>query len=170
MPQSRLTTREGSVACASRAVETGARHAGSVGQSNRPLRPPPRYHHMVRGVPKYMAPHPTMRHRGTDRHPVLAALSVRLTCALAQRTRGGKARRNHPLFIEPDGTMHTVPLRVASEKLPHYREAPIKRQVCVELPEEAREGDKEEMVGFLIKRLYGTRDAAINFRWKSGGS
>lgn len=44
-----------------------------------------------------------------------------------------------------------------------FFEAPVRREVCVELPpEERREG--EDMVGFLKQSLYGTRDAAANFQ------
>ena len=41
-------------------------------------------------------------------------------------------------------------------------EAPMRRDICVELPAEAGEG--EDMVGHLIMSLYGTRDAAANFQ------
>ena len=43
-----------------------------------------------------------------------------------------------------------------------FFEAPILRDLCVELPAEAGEG--EDMVGHLIMSLYGTRDAAANFQ------
>ena len=49
-----------------------------------------------------------------------------------------------------------------------FFEAPMKREVCVELPEEAltekESQDGEECVGLLHMSLYGTRDAAINFQ------
>ena len=44
-------------------------------------------------------------------------------------------------------------------------EAPIRRTVAVELPDEDKSDDKD-MVGLLQKSLYGTRDAAINFQRK----
>eukprot|EP00974_Lingulodinium_polyedra_P080547 7803045-Lingulodinium_polyedra.AAC.1 len=43
-----------------------------------------------------------------------------------------------------------------------FFEAPMKRWVCVELPEE--EGSEEDEVGLLQMSLYGTRDAAANFQ------
>ena len=46
-----------------------------------------------------------------------------------------------------------------------FFEAPMTRQVCVELPLEARtEGEDEDVVGLLLLSLYGTRDAAANFQ------
>ena len=47
-----------------------------------------------------------------------------------------------------------------------YFEAPVKRPICIELPEEdLEEGEtQEDMVGELKKSLYGTRDAAANFQ------
>ena len=47
-----------------------------------------------------------------------------------------------------------------------FFEAPMKRQVCVELPAEAlSDGETAaEIVGFLQLSLYGTRDAAANFQ------
>ena len=46
-----------------------------------------------------------------------------------------------------------------------FFEAPMTRQVCVELPPEARvEGEDDSTVGFLKLSLYGTRDAAANFQ------
>ena len=44
-----------------------------------------------------------------------------------------------------------------------FFEAPARRIICVELPEESR-GDGEEEVGLLQMSLYGTRDAAANFQ------
>ena len=46
-----------------------------------------------------------------------------------------------------------------------YFEAPVKREICIELPEEdwAPEDGQEDLVGMLHKSLYGTRDAASNF-------
>ena len=44
-----------------------------------------------------------------------------------------------------------------------FFEAPMRREVCIELPPEAREEGKDE-VGFLRMSLYGTRDAAANFQ------
>ena len=43
-----------------------------------------------------------------------------------------------------------------------FFEAPMRRDICVELPAEAGEG--EDMVGHLIMSLNGTRDAATNFQ------
>ena len=43
-----------------------------------------------------------------------------------------------------------------------FFEAPMRRDICVELPAEAGEG--EDVVGHLIMSLYGTRDAAANFQ------
>ena len=43
-----------------------------------------------------------------------------------------------------------------------FFEAPVKRTICIELPEEDR-GDQDE-VGLLEMSLYGTRDAAANFQ------
>ena len=47
-----------------------------------------------------------------------------------------------------------------------FFEAPMRRNVCVELPEEAmtEEGKEKDMVGWLQMSLYGTRDAAANFQ------
>ncbi len=47
-----------------------------------------------------------------------------------------------------------------------FFEAPMQREVCVELPMEALEGtgDPENAVGLLQMSLYGTRDAAANFQ------
>ena len=43
-----------------------------------------------------------------------------------------------------------------------FFEAPMRRDICVELPAEAGEG--EDMVGHSIVSLHGTRDAAANFQ------
>ena len=47
-----------------------------------------------------------------------------------------------------------------------FFEAPARRKVAVNLPEEAlSEGEsKEHVVGILKQSLYGTRDAAVNFQ------
>ena len=47
-----------------------------------------------------------------------------------------------------------------------FFEAPMKRTVCVELPQEAlQEGEQDDdLVGLLQLSLYGTRDAAANFQ------
>ena len=47
-----------------------------------------------------------------------------------------------------------------------FFEAPMTRELCVELPEEAKEGEDwaKDMVGLLQMSLYGTRDAARNFQ------
>ena len=45
-----------------------------------------------------------------------------------------------------------------------FFEAPIQRQVCVEIPQEDKEKYEEDCVGLLVKSLYGTRDAAMNFQ------
>ena len=44
-----------------------------------------------------------------------------------------------------------------------FFEADATRQVCVELPEEDKMPNEQDMVGILHKSLYGTRDAALNF-------
>ena len=43
-----------------------------------------------------------------------------------------------------------------------FFEAPMRRDLCFELPAEADEG--EDIVGHLIMSLYGTRDASANFQ------
>ena len=43
-----------------------------------------------------------------------------------------------------------------------FFEAPAKRNICVELPEEELQG--EDCVGLLLQSLYGTRDASANFQ------
>ena len=47
-----------------------------------------------------------------------------------------------------------------------FFEAPVKREICIELPDEDKDaGDwEEDMVGILEMSLYGTRDAAANFQ------
>ena len=47
-----------------------------------------------------------------------------------------------------------------------FFEAPAKRDLCVELPEEALEGEETTMstVGKLLASLYGTRDASANWQ------
>ena len=47
-----------------------------------------------------------------------------------------------------------------------FFEAPARREVCIELPEEEFEipQDGNDYVGYLEKSLYGTRDAAANFQ------
>ena len=47
-----------------------------------------------------------------------------------------------------------------------FFEAPMKRKLCIELPEEdLEEGEYEQdLVGLLLMSLYGTRDAAANFQ------
>ena len=45
-----------------------------------------------------------------------------------------------------------------------FFEAPMKRTVCVELPQEARVDGASDDVGLLQKSLYGTRDAAATFK------
>ena len=47
-----------------------------------------------------------------------------------------------------------------------FFEAPVKREICIELPKEDKteEDNEEDMVGLLQMSLYGTRDAAINFQ------
>ena len=47
-----------------------------------------------------------------------------------------------------------------------FFEAPATRDICVELPEEAKteEDVKEDNVAILEKSLYGTRDAAQDFQ------
>ena len=45
-----------------------------------------------------------------------------------------------------------------------FFEAPMQRDMCVELPEEDREEGEGDMVAYLQQSLYGTRDAAANFQ------
>ena len=47
-----------------------------------------------------------------------------------------------------------------------FFEAPAKRDLCVELPEEALEGEETttNTVGKLLASLYGTRDASANWQ------
>ena len=47
-----------------------------------------------------------------------------------------------------------------------FFEAPAKRDLCVELPEEALEGEEtpQSTVGKLLASLYGTRDASANWQ------
>ena len=45
-----------------------------------------------------------------------------------------------------------------------FFEAPVTRDMCVEMPEEARAEGEGDMVALLKKSLYGTRDAAANFQ------
>ena len=47
-----------------------------------------------------------------------------------------------------------------------FFEAPVKRSICIELPDEdLEEGEhQEDLVGLLQMSLYGTRDAAANFQ------
>ena len=47
-----------------------------------------------------------------------------------------------------------------------FFEAPARREVCIELPDEEFEipQDGNDYVGYLEKSLYGTRDAAANFQ------
>ena len=47
-----------------------------------------------------------------------------------------------------------------------FFEAPVKRKIAVELPEEekAKYGIKDDEVGVLQMSLYGTRDASANFQ------
>ena len=44
-----------------------------------------------------------------------------------------------------------------------FFEAPVQRKVCAELPPELHQEGRDD-VGFLVKSLYGTRDAAANFQ------
>ena len=47
-----------------------------------------------------------------------------------------------------------------------YFEAPVKREICIELPEEdwELEDGQEDLVGVMNKSLYGTRNAAASFQ------
>ena len=47
-----------------------------------------------------------------------------------------------------------------------FFEAPVRRKICVELPEEDKSAKDRagDMVGLLVQSLYGTRDAASNFQ------
>jgi hypothetical protein len=50
-----------------------------------------------------------------------------------------------------------------------FFEADMRNELCVELPEEDKEEGEGDLVGYLVKSLYGTRDAAANFQkevWK----
>ena len=49
-----------------------------------------------------------------------------------------------------------------------FFEAPMKRMVCVELPDEAKNEGEGDVVGLLQMSLYGTRDAAVNFQEEVG--
>ena len=49
-----------------------------------------------------------------------------------------------------------------------FFEAPMKREMCVEIPEEDREEGEGDMVGLLNMSLYGTRDTAVIFSKRSG--
>ena len=54
---------------------------------------------------------------------------------------------------------------MASDVSRAFFEAPIARDVCIELPEETLEGEDDPgaWVGKLTMSLYGTRDAAVNW-------
>ena len=45
-----------------------------------------------------------------------------------------------------------------------YSEAPVKREICIELPKEdwTQEDGRQDLVGLLQKKLYDARDAALN--------
>ena len=45
-----------------------------------------------------------------------------------------------------------------------FFEAEATRQICIELPEEDKLPNERDQVGLLLKSLYGTRDAAMNFQ------
>ena len=45
-----------------------------------------------------------------------------------------------------------------------FFEADMRKELCVELPEECKVDGEGDMVGYLVKSLYGTRDAAANFQ------
>ena len=47
-----------------------------------------------------------------------------------------------------------------------FFEAPVRRQVCVEIPDMMKTDDdrRKDVVGLLQKSLYGTRDASANFQ------
>ena len=45
-----------------------------------------------------------------------------------------------------------------------FFEADARREVCVEIPPEDRAASEGDMVGYLLKSLYGTRDAAANWQ------
>ena len=81
--------------------------------------------------------------------PLLEALRMILNRAATRRKKGSLRR--------------TVMINDVSRA---FFEAPIGRNVCIELPEEDLEdGDVEQdMVGLLKQSLYGTRDAAANFQ------
>ena len=65
----------------------------------------------------------------------------------------------------------TVGGRVTEEKIlmindvaRAFFEADMRKELCVELPEESKMQGEGDVVGYLIKSLYGTRDAAANFQ------
>ena len=45
-----------------------------------------------------------------------------------------------------------------------FFEADMRKELCVELPDETRVEGEGDMVGYLVKSLYGTRNAAANFQ------
>ena len=45
-----------------------------------------------------------------------------------------------------------------------FFEAPVTRDVCVDIPNEDKAEQDGDVVGILLKSLYGTRDAAMNFQ------
>ena len=45
-----------------------------------------------------------------------------------------------------------------------FLHAPVLRELYVELPDEAREEDTQDMIGQLHRAMYGTRDAAMNWQ------
>ena len=51
-----------------------------------------------------------------------------------------------------------------------FFEANATRAICIEIPEEdmTKEDAKRDMVGLLLKSLYGTRDAAMNWQEEVG--
>ena len=48
---------------------------------------------------------------------------------------------------------------MASDVARAFFEAPMQRNLCVELPDEAKNEGEEDMVGWLHQSRYGTRDA-----------
>ena len=71
---------------------------------------------------------------------------------------------SHAATIEKGG--HEEKVVMINDVARAFFEAPMRRELCVELPNEARlEGiERREAVGLLELSLYGTRDAAANFQ------
>ena len=70
-------------------------------------------------------------------------------------------------LIGEAATMDTEEAKVieVDDVLRAFFEADMQRDICIELPlEDLEKGESnEEFVGYLLKSLYGTRDAATNW-------